>query len=196
MLHKHTRPFIALAAGLLLAGAAQAQNLPGPFFGIGGGVSSYDMDCSGTSRCDSSGAALRVSGGWRSAINLGFEAVYTNFGQASATVFSPGYGNVDVALKSYMLGAGAVYFLPLGQNVELAFRLGAAHVEAKPNGRIGSTSVDLGSEKRLSAYVGFGAGFKIAPNLLAEINVDSTRFEAAGDEANVSAVTVGLRWRF
>jgi hypothetical protein len=185
---------IALAAGLLLAGAAQAQT--GLYTSIGGGLSSYNLDCAGTTQCDNSGSALRAAFGWRSQSNFGVEAVYINFGKASASLNVPGSGLVSVEVKTSMLGAGAVMFLPLGSNFDLALRLGVANVEAKTGGSISNVSVDLGTDKTTNVYAGIGGSYAITSNLRVELNWDSTRFEAVGDEANVGALTAGLRFTF
>lgn len=185
---------IALVAGLILGAAAQAQT--GLYTSVGGGLSSYNLDCAGTTKCDNQGSALRAAFGWRSPANFGVEAVYTNFGKASASVVVPGSGLVDVEVKATMLGAGVVLFLPLGSNFDIALRLGAANVVAKASGRVSNVSVNLGDDNKVNVYAGIGGSYAITPNLRVELNWDSTKFESVGDEANVGAFTAGLRFTF
>jgi opacity protein-like surface antigen len=187
-----------LAAGLTLGLAAHvgAHAQTGLYLSAGAGFSSYDIDCAGTRTCDNEAGAFRAAFGWRSATGIGVEALYVNFGKATATVDVPGSGLVAVDLKSTMAGAGAVVFLPLSPRWDLALRLGVARVESRAGGSVSGFSVDLGKDSTTSAYVGIGTAFAITPTLSLDLNWDSTRFESVGDDANVGAFTAGIRLAF
>lgn len=183
-----------LALGLAVHAGAQAQT--GLSLSVGAGFSSYDIDCAGTRTCDNEAGAFRAAFGWRSASGLGVEALYVNFGKATASLDVPGSGLVAVDLKSTMAGAGAVVWLPLSPRWDLALRLGLARVASRAGGSVSGLSVDLGKDSTTSAYVGIGTSFAITPTARLELNWDSTRFESVGDDANVGAFTAGIRLDF
>jgi hypothetical protein len=189
---------LAVAAALLtVAGLAQAQaaKTDGVYLSLGGGRSDYALDCAGTTACDNSGSALRISGGWRMG-TIGFEAVALRFGTAKATVPVSGFGNVTAELKSEMLGGGVALIAPLGSNFDGMVRLGIASVKTSGSGSAGSTRVNVGSERKTAAYAGLGLAWKLAPAVSLEAHWDSTRAEFGGDDGNVSALTLAVGFRF
>lgn len=192
---RHTAIAVALVS---LAGLAQAQGKAadsGVFFSIGGGKSSYAIDCAGTTSCDTSGSALRLAGGWRMG-TLAFEGVVMRFGTAKAAVPVSGFGNVVAEIKSEMVGGGVALLAPFAPGFEGAVRLGLASVKTSGSGTAGATRVDVGSERKAAAYAGLGVAWKFSPNVQLEANWDSTKAEYGGDDGNVSAFTLAIGVRF
>jgi hypothetical protein len=192
---KHLATAIALVS---IAGFAHAQGKPGDtgaFISIGGGKSSYNIDCAGTTSCDNSGSALRLAGGWRFG-SLAVEGVAMRFGTAKASVPVAGFGNVTAEIKSEMLGGGVALLAPFAPNFEGQVRLGLASVKTSGSGSVSGTRVDVGSERKTAAYAGLGVAWKFSPNVQLEANWDSTKAEYGGDDGNVSAFTLAIGVRF
>lgn len=186
-------PF-TLLAGLLLAAAAQAQSLtmtPGPYVVLGAGGSSYETDCSGFDRCDDSGSAYKLVGGYRLGGGLSVEGVVLDFGKTTASI-----GSASAEIKVRAVGAGAAYTLDLAPNLRTVLRLGIANVRAQGNGSIGSTQVSSESDTTTNAYVGIGFAFSFSRNLALEFAWDGTRGDINGEGGRVSALTAGLVFSF
>jgi hypothetical protein len=187
------RTVVALA-GLVLASGVQAQgsNLPNSYATIGGGTSSYDIDCAGTSRCDNKGSLLRVTGGYRLWNGIGVEGIYANLGKATASV-----GTVDVEIRGSMVGLGVAFYLPLGASWDAAARVGAASVTTKTSGRVGSSpTVQVDNNRSVQPYAGLSVAYAFNSTLAAELSWDSTQVESLGDKGTVTSLALGLKFRF
>jgi hypothetical protein len=185
---------LALITGLLLASAAQAQSLtmtPGPYLVLGAGGSSYETDCSGFDRCDDSGSAFKVMGGYRLGGGLSVEGGVMDFGKTTAAI-----GSASAEIKVRAVGAGAAYTFDLAPNMRAVLRLGIANVEAKGSGSLGSTQVFSESDTSTNAYAGIGFAFSFSRNLALEFAWDGTRGDINGDGGRVSALTAGLVFSF
>ncbi|MCE2917677.1 MAG: porin family protein [Rubrivivax sp.] len=189
--------FVAAAALLALVGTAQAQGAKtdGGYFSVGGGRSSFDIDCTGTTACDKSGSAVRVSGGYRKG-GFGYEAVILRFGTTKATVPVAGFGNVVAELKTEMVGGGVALMAPFSNNLEGMVRLGVASVKTSGGGSVNNVRVDIGSERKAKLYAGLGISYAFTPTVNVQANWDSTQATFAGDDGNVSAFTVSVGFKF
>jgi OmpA-OmpF porin, OOP family len=185
---------IGLFAGLLLAGAVQAQSLtytPGPYLLVGGGGSSYETDCGGFDRCDDSGNALKAIAGYRLGGGLSVEAVVLDFGKTTAAL---GSSSADIEVRA--AGGGAAFAADLAPNLRAVVRLGIASVRAKGTGSLGGVPVFSESDSSTELYSGIGFSFAFTRNLALEFAWDSTRGDINGDGGRVSAFTAALMFSF
>jgi OOP family OmpA-OmpF porin len=186
---------LALAAAALFAGAAQAQQGPsGVVLGVAGGISQFNDNCEGTSRCDKSDRAIRFNAGYGLGNGLVIEAVSFNFGKLKGAV--PVFGGVvDLEIGATAFGGGAAYHMPAGSSSSLFFRLGVAQVKTKVNAR-GALGSFSDSDSHTTAYAGLGFGWNFSQNAALELAWETTQFKFEDTKESVSAATVGLRFSF
>ncbi len=183
---------IALAAITFFAGAAQADGL---YASIAGGLTKADLDCGGTTACDNSGTGLRAAFGWQANPVLAVEGLYLNLGKATATVPISGFGNVSAEFKSTFLGAAAVLRLPLSPSLDLDLRLGGGQVKTTLSLR-GTGVAGSFSDDGFQPLFGLGMSYSFSPQLRLIGQWETTRSDFEGEKADVSALTVGVRWNF
>lgn len=179
---------LAAATLLALAGAAQAQ--AGGYLLIGGGRSDYKADCSGTTRCDNSGNALKIAGGYRFGSGWAAEGLYLNFGKSTAA-----FGATSVELKATALGAGAVFFADLSPTWGLTGRLGLASVKLEGRARLGGVAGQV-SDTTANLYAGLGVNYNFTPNAGLELGFLRTNAEFEGEKGNITAFTLSARFTF
>ena len=186
---------LALAAAALFAGAAQAQQGPsGVVLGVAGGISQFNDNCEGTTRCDKSDRALRLNAGYGLGNGLVIEAVSFNFGKLKGTVSDFGIP-VNIEIGATAFGGGVAYHMPAGSSSSQFFRLGLAQVKAKVTARgpLGSFS---DSDSHTTAYAGLGFAWNFSQNTALELAWETTQFKVEDIKESVSAATVGLRFSF
>lgn len=172
---------------LTLAGSAFAADTPGVYLLAAGGTSKYDTDCSGTTKCDTSGSAFKLVGGYRFGNSIAAEVVSYNFGKAEYTAFG-----TNLELKATAVGGGVAVYSEFAANWMLTARLGAASVKMKGTvPGVGSTS-----DTSTNAYAGIAIAYHVTPTLSVEAGWDSTRGKVAGESGTLSALTLGLGLRF
>jgi hypothetical protein len=191
------RAFVAAATLAAFTTTAHAQASPGNgYLSLGGGGSSWSVDCADTLRCDRSSSALRLAAGWRLGGGLAVEAVYLGLGKTTASV-NTGFGVVNAELKGTAAGGGVAFFAPLSSSLELSTRLGAASVSAKTQGNLaGGPNINTGSERKTKLYAGLGLAWNFTPAMQLQMHYDSTRVEIFDDDGQVGAFTVGFGVRF
>ena len=179
-----------VATGLLalpLAAAAQAGgDGPGPYLLGAGGASSYETDCSGLDRCDSSAAAYKGAIGWRLGGGLAAEALVIDFGRIRA---SSGSATGDLQVRA--TGLGFVATSAYGP-ARLSLRLGAAVVRARGVSAVAGVVVDEQTEQSLQLLAGIAWGLVLTDHLRLEIAWDATRGSLNGAGGRVGAATAGL----
>lgn len=183
-----------LFTGLLLAGAAQSQSLtyqPGPYVLAAGGGSTYETDCGGFDRCDDSGAAFKLVGGYRLGGGLALEAVVMDFGKTTASI-----GSASADIKVRAIGGGAAFTGDLAPNLRTVLRLGIANVRAKGSGSLGGSTVFTESDSSTEVYAGIGFAFSFTKNVAVEFGWDGTRGNINGEGGRVSALTAGVMLSF
>lgn len=176
------RKLFVLSA-LAVAGSAFAADTPGIYLQAAGGSSKYDTDCTGTTKCDNTGSALKLVGGYRLGNGIAAEVVSYNFGKAQYTATG-----INLELKATAVGAGVAVYSEFSPNWMFSARLGVASVKMKgtvPN--VGSTS-----DSSTNAYAGLGVGYRFTPMVSLEAGWDTTRGKVAGESGTISALTLGL----
>jgi OOP family OmpA-OmpF porin len=188
---------IVVGAGIAFSATnAMAQMSADSGWYLGGtiGQSDADVDCSGTTSCDTKDTAWRILGGYQINRNFAVEVGYHNLGEVSAS--APG---VSVNLESNaweLVGIGA---FPISNQFSIygkaGFYRGETEVEASVAG-VGSGSLD---ETNTDLTYGIGAQYKVNRQL--GIRAEWQRYTNLGDngtigEADVDVMSVGLIWRF
>ena len=179
---------LVFIAGLLAAMVSQAQQ--GGYVAVGGGMSKYNEDCSGTTNCDTTGNAFKLTGGYELFNGFAVEGVYLNFGKARARA-----SGIDVAIKSNAVGAGGAFFARLNPSLALVARLGVARVKVSATAAgLGGTFSD--SENTTKPYAGIGLTWAFVPAAYLDVGWDSTQGKLSGSKETISAFTVGVGLRF
>lgn len=186
---------LAVAAAALLPLSALAQQGPsGLVLGVAGGLSRFNDNCEGTTRCDKSDRAIRLNAGYGTGNGLVIEAVSFNFGKLKGTVVEFG-SPIDIEVDVTAFGGGLAYHMPAGTSGSLFFRLGLAQVKSKVGARGFGASVSE-SDDHTTAYAGVGYAWSVSKNTALELAWETTQFKFADTKESVSAATVGLRFTF
>lgn len=167
--------------------AAQAQTAAGGYVGIGAGMSKYNESCEGVSNCDTTGTALKFTGGYALGNGLAIEGLYLGFGKMKGSL-----AGTSVEIKSTAVGIGGAYAFPMGKDSALIARLGVARVKTK------GTVIGFGSESEngTSAYFGLAATWNLSPSTYLEVAWDGTQAKFGDGKESVSALTLGVGLRF
>ena len=176
----------ALAA-TLLSGAALAGD---GYFGLAGGATKQNFDCTGSTSCDTSGKGAKVYGGYKFTPQFAVEAGYTSFGKVEAKVYA-----VNVEYATSAVFASGVVFVPLGSEFELVGRLGIASVKAKPSASLFSASFS-DSETKANPYFGLELGYAIASDVKLTAGADFSKSKYKSETTNAALYSVGLRLEF
>jgi len=203
------KTLLSLAAGLALlaTSGAYAQGYIGGAFGW----TEIDVDCAGTTRCDTSDTGYKVYGGYRFANQFAVELVYFDWGKAKA---SETFDTVPVRsrdvpmatgttisgdLSAKGFGLGVAYFIPFAPQWSGVARLGVTQTDAKLSASDSVKSASF-SNKDPYAYYGLGIAYNFNKNLALTADADFSRakFGAEGsyDTANVRLLSIGLSFLF
>jgi OmpA-OmpF porin, OOP family len=160
---------------LLVAGGAYAQRL---YLGATGGVSSWNVDCAGTSTCDTSSSTFRGFLGYNfvdvsGRVQVGVEAFYMDLGHISASI--PGSAtSVTIEAEGYGLAlATSGRFTPNSRFGYFA-RVGVANVESEANPRLLVAGRIVNTKSSARAVIGLGANFFVTPNFSVRVETNIT----------------------
>lgn len=170
------------AAVLMLSSGAFAQG----YVGAGAGWGKVDVDCAGTTTCDTTSTGWKLFGGYKFDPHWGIEVNYFDFGKAKATV-----GAAAGEIKATGLGVGGALFGQFSPSWTGVARLGIASTKAKVSGPLASDS-----ETGTNAYVGLGVSYLLSRNLSIDGAIDFSRVKYLGEKADVRLVSVGLTYAF
>jgi len=188
------RTALSIAAmALMLSSAAFAQG----YVGVAGGPSKIDVDCAGTTTCDTTSTGWKLFGGYKFTPNWAAEVGYFDFGKAKFTGSDVTTGNVTADVKGSGLGVGVALSGEFAPSWTGVARLGVASVKAKVSATAtGGTLVPAGtssdSETSTNAYFGVGIGYLISKNMSIDGAIDFSRGKWQGEKADVRLVSIGL----
>lgn len=189
------------AVGLLaLAGTALAQSQaptrsPSPYYlQLNAGPSRLSADCAGTTRCDRKGVGLKLAAGRRMGEGAALELSYIRFGSFTAGGVVNGVP-VTAKLRGEAIGLSGVYALPLGQNAELAVRLGPAYARTTVTGSALGVSVRE-RDNKVRLLAGLGIGYQLTPTMNVGLDFDVTRLPFDGESSTVRLFSVYGRMDF
>ena len=171
----------------LLALCAMAASHAEPYVVASLGSSKLDVDCAGTTACDTRSTGLKLLGGYKFTPNFAIEGGYLDFGNAKATVDGDAF-----TLKTTGFGAGAAFHQDLSPDWNLSARLGVASIKAETSGAEGSIEK---SSTQLDG--GLGIGYRITPKVSLDASYDFSKSEFfGGSKANVTMFGVGVTAAF
>jgi opacity protein-like surface antigen len=194
------RKIIGAAFALTLLASAPAFSAPQGYVTVGVGASHADIDCTGTSRCDNTGTAAKVVGGWEFANDFSAEVSYNYLGELKATVPSAEFGDIDASFKGSYWGLGLAWRPQIANNFGAVVRVGAAFVNVKTDvgfsGGSGSTS-----HSSTHPYIGLGVSYAVTKELALELVWDRTDISvddgSGGDASSTTdTYTLGATYRF
>ncbi len=177
----------ALFASAFISTSAMAQAYVSGDIGTG----HANFDCDGATSCKKNDTAFKITGGWKLGSGFSAEVGYIDFGKTTA---SDSTTSVKIKPTAWTLGAAYEYnFTP-----EFAgtVRLGVASVKTKVDASIAGVGSGSDSDTKTEAYYGLGVNYAIVKNVKLEAAVDFSRLDYSSQQANVRAITVGVRYDF
>jgi opacity protein-like surface antigen len=149
----------ALIASATALGAAQAQNAPAPYVGVGIATADHNYRIGGATVTDQDDwkAGAKIFGGVDFNQNWGVEAGYTRFGDADAR-YSIGAVPGTLSTKAhsiYVAGKGSV---PVNEQLSVFGKLGVAHNKNEVRATLASLNRD---DSKDEVYAGLGAQYNI-----------------------------------
>jgi OOP family OmpA-OmpF porin len=159
------------------------------------GTTEFDLDCSGTTSCDTSDVGYRIAGGYQLNQNFAFELSYFDLGKASFAGNVPPFGAVtgSVGLTGFSLSALGI--VPINQ-FSIYGRLGIASVETTLDGAVAGLGSASDSETSTPLLVGFGAAYAFNKNFSARLEWSRTTAKFEDEEGDVDLLSLGLVYRF
>lgn len=184
---------LAFAALAAIGSSASAQGL---YVGASGGMSKFDVDCTGTSQCDKSDSAYKVFGGYQ--INDGFavEAAYVSVGKTDASVdLTPGLrASLDTKVTGFDV-AGVVR-APFGSQWHGFAKLGLTSYEAKSNLRVNNAFYGSDKDDGWKPLFGLGVSYAVSKQLGVRAEWESRRIEVLSENMTINTFTVGVHYAF
>lgn len=175
---------MVLAAVLAaIAGTASAQG----YVGAVTGLTSYGVDCAGTTRCDKNDTGYKVYGGYQIDPNWGVEVGYTDFGKTSATV-----GALDLQVKAKAVSLVGVLRGQFSTDWSGVVRLGIASVKST----LSAAGLGSNSESNVKAYAGIGVEYALTKDFKITASGDFTDIEVEDQTGGVKMLSLGLQYGF
>ncbi len=180
--------FAALAAATLLAGTnASAQDLKmSSYLGASGGVSSWNIDCSGATSCKKNPGSLRIFGGVNVTPNVAVELTYAALGTAKASATGT---NIEVKGSSFDL-SGLYKFGGTTSPFGAFVKGGLAYTNAKATATT-STGSGANTQKAWGLLLGAGVTYAVTESFALRAEVDTQNLKVPGSSGNVTSFTVG-----
>jgi OOP family OmpA-OmpF porin len=177
---------VAVAASTICGLAAA-----GPYVVGSAGVTSWDVDCQGASTCDKTDIGFKLLGGYRFDSNFAIEAGYFNFGKAKVAD-----SGLSGDFKADGFGAGVAFHMDLSPQWNAVARLGALSMKTKLDATLDGFGSASDDDRSTQAYVGFGVGYRLTPNLSLDGAIDLSKIKFDSESGNVSKFSLGLSWNF
>lgn len=186
MLKKITMAALLTASGIMTSTAfAQA------YVGVSGGLSRWDVDCSGASSCDKSDTGFKIFGGYNLNPSFAIEGAYVDLGKATAS----GFGVSADAQGSGFEIAGVIK-APFTREFTGFAKLGVASMKGEVSGS--GFGISTSDSKTSTQFVGgLGISYALSKEMALRGEWENRRFDLPGDDkATVNTYTVGLQLNF
>jgi OmpA-OmpF porin, OOP family len=180
---------IVLAA-LFAATAAHADPQAHGYIGTAGGATHINLDCTGTTSCDTRDTGAKLFGGYNFGNGFSLEASYMAFGK-----FKGADGTMSAAIKPTAIALGTAFALPLSTDWGLNFRLGVARVKTQASANVGALSGSK-SESKAKVYAGLGVTYAITQTVKLELGVDTTEAHFAGEKGTLRLMSLAASFAF
>lgn len=198
----------ALAALALFGGASASFAAPtGPYYmDAVVGMSSFNIDCNGTSSCDDTDMGFRLGGGYKFDDTFGVTAGYLNFGKASShtnvtlqTAAGRFNGAVDLSLKSSGPYIAGTLTMPLMSQLNFTGSLGGYYGMNKSSGTTCISNRCTNSsdkQNKIKPYVGLGLHYEVMKGLAIGGSVDVSQVDDGDDSNGVALIGASVRYSF
>ncbi len=186
---------LAGGALALLASAAGAQ----VYAGVGGGVTHFEQDCSGTETCETTSMGGKFYGGFALNPNVAIELGYLDFGKVKSSGWVNVYGTpvlLHVDLQATAVTAALALRGPVARDLSVVGRLGMAQV--KMTGKVYTSAFSAPDENQTTTkpYVGVGLEYSFSQKLKGVLSADFTQGEIVDESGSLRMVGVGLQYAF
>jgi opacity protein-like surface antigen len=178
------------ASGALPAGQALAQN----YVGMSGGVSQWDVNCSGSSSCDKRDVAFKIYAGGSLSDYFGLEVGTISLGKAKA-IFPTADGDIGSQIKAYGIDFAGVGKIPLGEGAYVFGKLGLSYMRVDAKDTFQGLTFDA-SDNSTQPMAGIGAVFYITKQLGVRGEVEYRRLSAYNQKYDTTSVTLGAQYQF
>lgn len=194
---KTLRPALALvlAAGLGAA-ACPLTALAQGYVGVSGGQTQFDIDCTGTTRCDRTGVAYKVFGGYMVNHNVAFEAVAYEQGKAGFAASDPTLGEVTGTYRGRGFGAFALLIAPYSNKLALFGKLGFVNTRVTLDANSSAAGPTRHAERHTQMAWGVGAGYDFTPSVGVRMEFERSRVQFLDTKNDVDMVTASALYRF
>lgn len=184
---------LMLPALAVLAEAAHADVISGPYVGLGVGASRFDVDSISSPRTasDRSGAAQKLVAGYRFTENWGVELGYAHLGHLNNTYAAGRFKGRAEAV--YLAGTGR---LPLNEQFALTAKLMLSYGRTRADGASSTASEfrDLRGSSRSLTLGSVGAEYAFTPQTVASIELDNLGAVAKKNDAMM--LSLNLKYHF
>lgn len=171
--------------GLMAMFAVSASHAE-PYVVASLGSSKVDLNCAGTTACDTRSTGLKLLGGYKFTPNFAIEGGYLDFGKADFV-----FGGVGFTFKAAGLGVGAAFHHDLSPDWNLVARLGVASMKAEASA-LGVSVEDTSTQ----AYGGLGIGYRITPKMSLDASYDFSKVDFRESKSNTNMLGIGLTVAF
>jgi opacity protein-like surface antigen len=181
-----------LATATLAAQAAPKDESIGPYAGAEIGRSNFKLSSSlPVTASDKSGNALKIFGGYNFDQNFGAELGYTRFGSFSETATVGGVATKQVgsARSIYAVGTARA---TLADSFGIHGRAGISFGKVSGTNLLPASDSLMGTKRSL--LVGFGADYRVAPNVT--LTADYDHYGKLSNNVKADTFMVGARVNF
>ncbi len=173
---------VAMAA---MCGVAHAGS--DAYVGAALGYGHQNIDCTGTTSCDSGSVGGKVWIGAHATPMLAVEMGYLVFGKAKFDV-----NGVPGSIKSKAFAVDLAIHGQVAPNLTLIGRVGGANVMAQ----YADATPYSTSNSSTNPYLGFSVAYTLMPNLKVEGGIDLTRTSIGGQSGGVQLLSAGVSYGF
>jgi OmpA-OmpF porin, OOP family len=182
---------LGIALGALLPSLAQAQT----YLGLAAGGSKFEIDCSGTTRCDKTSGAYKLIGGVQASENLAIEMAYHVQGTSRFEGVDASAGAITGEYRGRGLGLFGVVMAPYGRRFGLFGKLGVVNAKVTLEAQSSAGEASR-SERHTNVAWGVGAGYDLTDSVSARVEFERARVKFLGARNDVDMVTLAVLYRF
>lgn len=180
-----------IAAAGTLSSAAFAQG----YVGAAAGQSDIDIDCAGTTSCDTKDTGYKVYAGYMFTPNFGIEGAYVDLGKAKASGVDVDLGDFSASGKADGFGLWGVAMAPFDQ-FNVFVKLGFASMKTKIDATSSLRGNASDSNTSTEFAWGVGAGYEFTKNFGARVEFERFRLKIVDEKRDADLISLGLTYRF
>jgi OOP family OmpA-OmpF porin len=178
----------ALAAAMALGSTAALAQF---YVGGGAGQSKVELDCSGTTSCDTKDTGYKGYVGYMFKPMWGVEASYTDFGKAKAGVDVLGTP-VEVGFQPRAYSLFGVASTTFANRFSAFAKAGVAYVDSKATASVGSATLG-DSDRATNLAFGLGVGVRVVEGFELRAEWERFRAEFVDEKGDVDFISMSVR---